>query len=116
VCVSWLGARRAVADVVHRAGGGHRDRASTRRYADVARRGGRWCARRDARKALFKLVDGPLSYYFCNDEHAIRWCDYRHSSVAVNKLLNTPPSEREATLRGVDVDVWVAAQLNLNEL
>mgnify|MGYP004393177459 FL=1 len=76
----------------------------------------RWCARRDARKALFKLVDGPLSYYFCNDEHAIRWCDYRHSSVAVNKLLNTPPSEREATLRGVDVDVWVAAQLNLNEL
>ena len=61
VCVSWLGARRAVADVVHRAGGGHRDRASTRRYADVARRGGRWCARRDVtggREDAFESASG----------------------------------------------------------
>jgi hypothetical protein len=51
-------------------------------------------------KVMFKLCEGPIDYYFCDAEHALDWLEWRHHSVAVNKLLRMLPLEREQVLNG----------------
>ena len=72
-----------------------------------------WCLRRAKRRELFKLVNGPVNHYFCNDDHAIQWCDARHSCIAVNAMLRLQPAERTAILAGKPMEQWVAEQINL---
>lgn len=72
-----------------------------------------WCLRRAKRRELFKLVNGPVNHYFCNDDHAIQWCDARHSCIAVNAMLRLQPEERMAILAGRPIEQWVAEQINL---
>lgn len=72
-----------------------------------------WCLRRAKRRELFKLVNGPVNHYFCDDDHALQWCDARHSCIAVNALLRLQPAERRAILNGTPIEQWVAKQINL---
>ena len=71
----------------------------------------KWCARRDLRKNMYKGRDGPVDHFFCNQEHALEWLDYRHSCVAVNALLKMIPSERECVLKGEHVADWVQKEI-----
>ena len=62
---------------------------------------------------MFKLIHGPVSFYFCNDDHALEWLDYRHSCPVISNVLKMNPSERTKILGDSTIDEWVAEQLNL---
>lgn len=53
-----------------------------------------WCAERGLRREFFKLRDGPIDWWFCNEDHALEWLEKRHSSAALNRYLHKTPSER----------------------
>ena len=66
-----------------------------------------WCGKRGKRTLCFKLIDGPVQIWFCNDEHALDWLDNRHHSVAVNKFLRLGPVEKARVLKGQNVASYV---------
>lgn len=74
----------------------------------------KWCGKRQLRKRMFKLVHGPVNFYFCNDEHAIEWCDHRHSCVTVNAVLRMHPTRRGRVLGNLTIAEYVTQQLNLS--
>jgi len=51
-------------------------------------------------KHMFKLVDGPIDWYFCDSEDALNWLEWRHRSITSNKLLRMLPKERKKVLKG----------------
>lgn len=53
-----------------------------------------WCGQTGARAKFYKLRDGPLDWWFCNDDHALEWLDYRHRDCSINAFLKLTPSER----------------------
>jgi len=59
----------------------------------------RWCCRRAQKKHMFKVRQGPVDWYFCDDEHAALWFEYRYKpeTYALCKML---PAEREIHLQG----------------
>jgi hypothetical protein len=69
-----------------------------------------WCGAGAKRKDLYKLRDGPIDWWFCNDEHALEWLDYRHRTVAINAMLALPPCQRP--LGGKTIDEWVRDELS----
>ena len=66
-----------------------------------------WCGKRGKRLLCFKLIDGPIHTWFCNDEHALDWLDNRHHSVAVNTFLRLGPDEKARVLNGRSVASYV---------
>ena len=69
-----------------------------------------WCAKRSPRKQMYKLRDGPVDWWFCDDTHALEWLDYRHRTCSINNMLNVPPCERD--LGGKTIDEWVRDELS----
>ena len=59
---------------------------------------------------MFKLRDGPLDWWFCNDDHALEWLDYRHRTPAIHNMLKMPPMYRD--LGGKTIDAWVRDELS----
>lgn len=70
----------------------------------------RWCGKRALRKHLYKLRDGPIDWWFCDDQHALEWLDYRHKTPGINAMLHTLPSLRD--LGGKTIDEWVRDELS----
>ena len=62
-----------------------------------------WCATRNARKEMFKLRDGPLDHYFCNELHAEAWLEYRHVEETY-KVCKLPPKQKIEYLQGKSMD------------
>lgn len=52
------------------------------------------CAATGERKNFFKLRDGPIDWWFCNDDHALEWLDQRHSCPERNAFLKLTPEQR----------------------
>lgn len=59
-----------------------------------------FCGKTGTRKEFYKLRDGPVDWWFCGDEHALEWLEWRHTSIAVNHFLHLTPSKRERELSG----------------
>ena len=59
----------------------------------------RWCCKRAQKKHMFKVRQGPVDWFFCDDEHASLWFEYRYKpeTYALCKML---PEEREIHLQG----------------
>lgn len=57
-----------------------------------------WCAKRGARKDYYKLRDGPVDWWFCDDDHALEWLDARHRRRDTNAYLRMTPYERHQFL------------------
>lgn len=70
----------------------------------------RWCGVRKATKAMYKLRDGPMDWWFCVDDHALEWLDYRHATPTVHAMLRLPPTQR--VLGNKTIDVWVRDELS----
>jgi len=70
----------------------------------------RWCAKRSLRKQMYKLRDGPVDWWFCDDEHALEWLDNRHKTYSINEMLRIEPRERD--LNGKTIDQWVRDELS----
>ena len=66
-----------------------------------------WCGKLKKRILAFKLIDGPIDFWFCNDEHALDRLDNRHHSVAVNTFLRLGPVEKARILKGQSVAEYV---------
>lgn len=69
-----------------------------------------WCGKHALSKDMFKLRDGPIDWWFCDDTHAVEWLDARYSCVAVNEMLKCAPCER--TLGSKSIDDWVRDTLS----
>jgi hypothetical protein len=76
----------------------------------VVQRSCHWCGTRKLPKHLYKLRDGPIDWWFCNDEHALEWLDHRHQTPAINAMLRVCPSKRD--LGGKTIDEWVRDELS----
>ena len=59
----------------------------------------RWCCKRDFKKAMFKVRDGPIDWYFCDTIHAELWLEYRHNPKTYH-LCRMDPVERTSYLNG----------------
>lgn len=59
---------------------------------------------------MYKLRDGPVDWWFCNDEHALEWLDNRHKTYSINEMLRIEPRERD--LNGKTIDQWVRDELS----
>lgn len=70
----------------------------------------RWCGARRLRKDLYKLRDGPIDWWFCNDDHALEWLDYRHKTPGINDMLRKVPAQRQ--LSGKTIEQWVSDELS----
>jgi len=68
-----------------------------RRHSRDNRSWCRWCCARQSRGQLFKLRDGPIDYYFCDETHAELWLEFRHTE-AMYTLCKMLPRERRARL------------------
>ena len=84
-----------------------RDKRTTKR---VMQHSCQWCGARKLRKDLYKLRDGPIDWWFCNDEHALDWLDNRHKTPAINDMLRKEPSKRQ--LGGKSIEQWVSDELS----
>jgi len=71
-----------------------------------------WCATRGMRKAFYKLRDGPVDWYFCNDDHALEWLDHRHKNSAINAVLKLRPGPRQRVLQGMTIAEFCSVQLS----
>ena len=68
-----------------------------------------WCARSGfAKKDPFKLVDGPIDFFFCNDECALNWLDMRLKHPKIADLFKLIPEERVHVLKGRTVAQYCA--------
>ena len=56
---------------------------------------GRWGHRRD----LFKIKDGPVTWFFCNELHAELWLEYRYRRETWG-LMRMLPTEKAEYLNG----------------
>ena len=70
----------------------------------------RWCGEWHETKAMYKLRDGPVDWYFCDDDHALEWLDYRHYNPVIHAMLKLPPSQRD--LNGLSISEWVSRQVS----
>ena len=70
----------------------------------------RWCGKRQLTKYLYKLRDGPIDWWFCDDTHALEWLDYRHKTPRINAMLKLVPPARD--LNGKSIDEWVRDELS----
>ena len=70
----------------------------------------RWCAKKCDMKHMYKLRDGPIDWWFCDDDHALEWLDYRHSTPSIHAMLKTCPSQRR--LGGKHISEWVRDELS----
>ena len=52
-----------------------------------------WCGARGNRRDLYKLRDGPIDVWFCNDDHALEWLTHRHDPEW-NAFLRMTPTQR----------------------
>ena len=59
---------------------------------------------------MYKLRDGPIDWWFCNDDHALEWLDHRHKTPAINDMLRMLPSARN--LHGKTIEQWVRDELS----
>ena len=74
----------------------------------------RWCGARSPMKLMYKLRDGPMDYWFCTDDHALEWLDYRHKTPTLHAMLTLPPSQRK--LGGKTIENWVRDELSHSEV
>ena len=73
-----------------------------------------WCGARKQKKDLYKLRDGPLDWFFCDDTHALNWVDHRHLTPSINAMLKCIPAKRD--LNGKTIDDWVRDELSQSEV
>lgn len=59
----------------------------------------RWCCHCGPKKQFFKVRDGPIDWYFCNNIHAELWLEFRHNPKTY-ALLRKPLQERLQYLQG----------------
>ena len=74
----------------------------------------RWCGKRNAHKHMYKLRDGPMDWWFCSDDHALEWLDYRHVTPVIYAMLKKPPCQRD--LGGKSIEDWVRDEVSHNRL
>lgn len=67
-----------------------------------------WCCQIQARKNMFKLVDGPIEYWFCGSDHAELWLEFRHKALTYH-LCRMLPQERAAELGGQSMEERISA-------
>ena len=58
-----------------------------------------WCVQSKPKKELFKIRDGPVDWYFCDEMHAELWLGYRHKKET-HRLCRMLPRERRKHLAG----------------
>ena len=54
----------------------------------------KFCGHKFERRYAFKLRDGPIDWWFCDDICCASWVQYRHSSPAMHKLIASEPYMR----------------------
>ena len=69
-----------------------------------------WCAEKNIQKGMYKLRQGPLDWYFCNEQHARLWRKYRYRAETA-ALLRTCPVDRECG----DIEDAISRALQKNE-
>jgi hypothetical protein len=69
-----------------------------------------WCGKHAKSKQMFKLRDGPIDWWFCDDSHAVEWLDVRCSCVKVNEMLKQCPRDRDLGMK--TIDEWVRDTLS----
>lgn len=75
----------------------------------------RWCVQFKAKSALFKVRDGPIDWYFCDEEHAELWITYRHKR-ATYRLCRMLPADRLAHLQGRSMEDEISRLEALDEV
>lgn len=70
----------------------------------------RWCGQWNKTSSMFKLRDGPVDWWFCDDEHALEWLDYRHATPEIHEMLRMPPRMRN--LGDKTIEEWVSEKLS----
>ena len=68
-----------------------------RTFLPVCRRC-KWCCHPSSVKDIFKLTDGPVDFYFCDEECAVAWTQHRHKPHLHKLLRLTTHDERVAYL------------------
>ena len=61
---------------------------------------------------MYKLRDGPVDWWFCDDEHALEWLEWRHRNRATYKILRTGPQERQSLLNGMSIKEYCETSSN----
>lgn len=74
------------------------------------RRTCKWCGAWKMKKTMYKLRDGPVDWWFCSDDHALEWLDYRHKSPVINAMLHRLPHKRD--LGGKTIEQWVRDEVS----
>jgi len=69
-----------------------------------------WCSQRHMRKHMFKMRDGPIDWWFCNEDCALDWLTWRHRNPTMYTFLKLPHAERAVELG--DRTVWQYAQMS----
>ena len=69
-----------------------------------------WCVQKRARREMFKLRDGPIDWYFCDEAHARKWLDCRHRKETA-RLCRMLPQERQEHLQGRSMEQAISSLL-----
>ncbi len=65
-----------------------------------------WCVRVQKRRSMYKVRDGPIDWWFCNDDHALEWLHWRHRNPVMYHTLKTGPKERRRLLGDRSIDEY----------
>jgi len=47
-----------------------------------------------------------MDWWFCSDEHALQWLEWRHRNRATYKILRTGPCDRQSLLNGKTIEQY----------
>lgn len=72
-----------------------------------------WCCAVDKRRSMYKIRDGPVDWWFCNDEHALEWLSWRHRNPVMHAALKTGPRQRRALLGALSIEQYAERSLDL---
>ena len=72
-----------------------------------------WCVSVRPKRCMYKLRDGPIDWWFCNDEHALEWLDWRHRNPVMHRLLKTGPRQRRLLLGDLTVEQYARDSAHL---
>jgi hypothetical protein len=72
----------------------------------------RWCHKRDVKKHMFVVRDGPIDRWFCDADCSVKWTEYRHHE-AMAHVVKMSVQKRKEYLQGKTIDEFISNSMRV---
>lgn len=70
----------------------------------------RWCLKRNVKREMFCVKNGPSEFWFCGADCAAKFVYYRHV-IGASHVLKMTPKDRVEYLEGETIDQYISNRM-----